>query len=407
MSKQMLPELPARLERMRARPAAKTGDWFRIEAKADSRAAEVAIYDDIGWEGTTARQFAHDVRALDVDEITLRLNSKGGDAWDGVAIYNALKDHPAQVTVVVDGVAASAASVIAQAGDRIVMNRGSQMMIHDASGLALGDAADMREMADVLDKVSDSLAGIYAARAGGTVAQWRATMRGTQWYTAEEAVDAGLADELAGAARPKVTAAEAARRIHAAAQKTPTASLVVVPDEERSRPVDPAKIREALGLSADASDSDVRVALESAGVVAKTNPPTEPAPQPEPDPEPAPAPDPEPKAEGKVLVSQNVLEELRIAAQAGQEARAQQLREQRDNTIRAAVAEGKISPARREHWVQAWDKDPEGTKADLDSLPANRVPVNALGYDADAPKSVDPADSPDYWFAGASARVEG
>src|SRR5690606_38136643 len=118
------------------------------------------------------------------------------DVFDGVAIYNALRDHPADVAVRVDGLAASAASFIAQAGDKVTMNRGSQLMIHDAWGLCIGPAADMRETAALLDRVSDTIAGLYAARAGGTVEDWREAMLAESWYSAEEAVEANLADEV-------------------------------------------------------------------------------------------------------------------------------------------------------------------------------------------------------------------
>jgi ClpP class serine protease len=115
--------------------------------------------------------------------------------FDGLAIYNALRSHPAQVTVTVDGLAASIASVIAMAGDRVVMNRGAMMMIHDASSLSVGNAQEMRATADLLDKASDNIASIYADRAGGTPEEWRGQMRAETWYLAAEAVDVGLADE--------------------------------------------------------------------------------------------------------------------------------------------------------------------------------------------------------------------
>jgi ClpP class serine protease len=97
----------------------------------------------------------------------------------------------------VDGLAASIASVIAMAGDRIVMAPNSQLMIHDGSGLCIGNAAEMRQMAELLDRQSNNIAEVYANRAGGTAEDWRALMEAETWYTAQEAVDAGLADEVA------------------------------------------------------------------------------------------------------------------------------------------------------------------------------------------------------------------
>jgi ATP-dependent protease ClpP protease subunit len=172
--------------------------WYRITNQAGpAAAAEVYIYDEIGFWGTTAGDFINELRQVDAQQIDLHLNSPGGEVFDGIAIYNALKTHPANVTVYVDSLAASIASVIAMAGDKVVMGRGSQMMIHEAAGLCLGNAADMRETADLLDRFSNNIAGFYADRAGGKVTDWRAAMTAESWYSADEAVKAGLADEVA------------------------------------------------------------------------------------------------------------------------------------------------------------------------------------------------------------------
>lgn len=185
-----------------ARPVAKLrqgrNDWYRIEAKA-AGVSEVYIYDEIGYFGVTAGDFVKDLQAIRTDSIDLHLNSPGGEVFDGIAIYQALKDHPANVTVYVDALAASAASFIAQAGDRRIMQPNATMMIHDGHGLVVGNSADMVQMAGLLDKTSDNIASIYASRAGGDVAEWRAAMRTETWYTATEAVTAGLADEVSGA----------------------------------------------------------------------------------------------------------------------------------------------------------------------------------------------------------------
>lgn len=186
-----------------ARPVARLRqgrtDWYRIKAQADQSYAEVAIYDEIGYFGVTAGDFLAEVKALDVSRIDLRLNTPGGDLFDGVAIYNGLRNHPADITAYVDGLAASIGSVILQAGDKRVVARASQVMIHDGHGLVVGNAADMREMAELLDKTSGMLAEVYADRAGGQAADWREAMRAETWYSADEAVEAGLADEVAGA----------------------------------------------------------------------------------------------------------------------------------------------------------------------------------------------------------------
>jgi len=188
--------------------------WYRITAAADR--AELFIYGVIGsdWDDgdVTAAAFVKDLRALDVKAIDLHLNSPGGLVFDGVAIYSALKNHPATVTSFVDGVAASAASFVAMAGEEIVVEKPAKMMIHDANGLVLGDADDMRQMADLLDELSDTIAGIYADRAGKTVAHWRTAMRAQTWYGAAEAVAAGLADRVAGDGKHNNKAAPEDRR---------------------------------------------------------------------------------------------------------------------------------------------------------------------------------------------------
>ncbi|MFD9618494.1 head maturation protease, ClpP-related [Streptomyces virginiae] len=183
-----------------ARPSAQLregrNDWYRIK-NLGGGAAEVAIYDEIGWFGVTAADLINELKSVTASEITVRLNSPGGDVFDGIAILNALRSHAARITVSVDGLAASIASVIAMAGDRVVMQPQSQLMIHDAMSLCVGNAADMAEMAEQLNRQSDNIASVYASRAGGSPEEWRDRMRNETWYTAQEAVDAGLADEVA------------------------------------------------------------------------------------------------------------------------------------------------------------------------------------------------------------------
>lgn len=187
-----------------------TQSWYRITNTADGAGnPSLYIYGDIGSWGITAAQCVEELTLIDAPVIDLYINSPGGEVFDGLAIYNALRNHPAKIMVRVDALAASIASVIAMAGDHVTMSPGSQVMIHDASGVSCGDAADLRQYADFLDAQSDNIAGIYAERAGGTVKQWRARMQAETWYFADEAVAAGLADEVAKPAR-QGTAADAA-----------------------------------------------------------------------------------------------------------------------------------------------------------------------------------------------------
>jgi ATP-dependent protease ClpP protease subunit len=172
------------------------GRWYEFRNQ-DADEAELLLFDAVGgWFGIYADEFVEQLNQISARRLTVRVNSPGGSVFEGVAIANALRAHPASVTVRVEGLAASIASVIALAGDKLVMAPNSMFMIHDASGATWGDAAEMRKMAEVLDKISDNIADAYAAKAGGTRADWRGRMLAETWYSAAEAVEAGLADEL-------------------------------------------------------------------------------------------------------------------------------------------------------------------------------------------------------------------
>jgi ATP-dependent protease ClpP protease subunit len=173
----------------------------RTRVEASARSAEVFLYGVVGWD-IWVEELVPELAALDVDEITCHVNSPGGDAFDGIALANTLVAHKAKVTMHIEGMAASAASVIAMAGDEIVAHPGSRFMAHDALCLSMGNAADHRADADLLDAVSQDIAGIYAARAGGTPDEWRQKMLATTWFSADEAVAAGLADRVAGREQP-------------------------------------------------------------------------------------------------------------------------------------------------------------------------------------------------------------
>jgi ATP-dependent protease ClpP protease subunit len=173
--------------------------WYEIR-NATAEEAEILIYDEIGYWGVTASEFVKELNGLKAKTITLRVNSPGGDVFDGVAIYNALKRHPASVHAVVDGLAASSASFITQAGDTVLMAAGSTMMIHEPHGMTMGDAQDHAKMAETLDKMGDTIASFYAGRAGGDEPLWRSRMKVESWFRAQEAVDIGLADGLVGSA---------------------------------------------------------------------------------------------------------------------------------------------------------------------------------------------------------------
>ncbi|WP_424931901.1 head maturation protease, ClpP-related [Amaricoccus macauensis] len=169
--------------------------WYRVRAK--STGAEVAIYDEIGAYGVSAKGFLSELGALpDGTPIDLRLNSPGGSVFDAVAIHNALIRHEGTITVWIDGIAASAASYIAMAGDEIVMPENAFLMIHDPSGLVMGTADDMRSMAEALDKVKGSLVQGYAAKSGRPAEEIAALMAKETWFDAGDALAQGFADRL-------------------------------------------------------------------------------------------------------------------------------------------------------------------------------------------------------------------
>lgn len=196
------------MNRWKTGPAAVAQRGWRIENAVGGGEAELYIYsyiDSWGGEwGVSASEVVAALATVRAPRLAVHLNSGGGDYFEGVAIRTALQNHPAAVTIYVDGLAASAASVIATAGERCVMATGSQLMIHEARSIALGTAEEMRSSAELLDKVGDDIAAMYATRAGtGDVASWRALMRAETWFTAAEAVAAGLADEVADGQVPE------------------------------------------------------------------------------------------------------------------------------------------------------------------------------------------------------------
>jgi ATP-dependent Clp endopeptidase proteolytic subunit ClpP len=170
--------------------------WYTIRARASG--TEVLIYDEIGAYGVTAKGFLAELGALPDDgAIDLRLNSPGGSVFDAVAIYNALKRHVGEITVWIDGIAASAASYIAMAGDTIVMPENAFLMIHDPSGLVMGTAEDMRATAEALDKVKGSLIQGYAGKSGKADDEVATLMAAETWLDAKDALDFGFIDRIA------------------------------------------------------------------------------------------------------------------------------------------------------------------------------------------------------------------
>ena len=183
--------------RVKNRPKAQAkNSWFRMQASSESE-AEIYIYDEIGYWGVTAKQFVANLKALgDVTHIKLHINSPGGDVFDGIAIFNALKFHGAAITVFIDGLAASMASVIAMVGNPVIMPENTMMMIHKPWGFAGGDADDMRDYADLLDKVESVLIPAYAQKTGKSPEEIAAMLEDETWLSGTECLELGFADQV-------------------------------------------------------------------------------------------------------------------------------------------------------------------------------------------------------------------
>lgn len=351
-----------------------------------------------GYWGISTKDVGQVLDALpdSVTQVILRINSPGGEVFEGVSILNMLRAHKATVTAVVDGLAASAASVIAAGCDETVMSPGTQMMIHSPWTFTMGNASELRKDADRLDGIEASLVEIYQAKAGD--ADWSALLAEETWFTAAEAVEIGLADRVA--VIPDAGEAETVGQ-------EPT--IVVIPlegdegDEDSAyitriaafargpkTPVSPepgnqkeedamsyatlkAGLRERLGMTdAEVSDEAALAALDEA--LAERAEPAAAAVATLPD--------------GALVVDKAVHEQLVADAAKGRQAAETLDAQRRDGIIAAALSDGRIAPASRAAWRAQLDKDEDGTKALLESMPKNTVPVTELGH-ADDTKSTE------------------
>lgn len=179
----------------------KNKSWFRMQAGGQGE-ADIYIYDEIGFWGVTAKQFISDLNALgDITHINLHINSPGGEVFEGIAIFNALRNHGAGITVYVDGVAASMASLIAMAGDTVIMPENAFMMIHKPWGISGGDAEKMRTYADRLDKLESVMVPVYAQKTGKTTDEIAVMLADETWMSGAECLAHGFADQVTPAVR--------------------------------------------------------------------------------------------------------------------------------------------------------------------------------------------------------------
>jgi len=236
----------------------------RAEASDDRT---ISILDVIGYdwwtgEGVTAKRIAGALRNLGPGPVTVSINSPGGDMFEGLAIYNLLREHDGDITVKVLGLAASAASVIAMAGDTVQIARAGFLMIHNCWVLAIGNRHDLREVADTMEPFDAAMADIYAARTGLSVEEIQKQMDGETWINGSSAVDQGFADELLPSDQVKQGGekkASAVRRLEAALRNSgmPKSEAMKLISEFKSSAGDPAGSGEGDPAGRSAGDPPV------------------------------------------------------------------------------------------------------------------------------------------------------
>ncbi|MBE5409547.1 head maturation protease, ClpP-related [Mycobacteroides abscessus] len=393
------PELPNR-----ARPANSTParPWYRIQNKADDGTAQIDIYDEIHWFwGINAADFRRDLLALGdgIKTIEVHVNSPGGDVYEAIAIMNTLRQHEARVVTIVDGLAASSAGFIAVgASDELIMAPNSELMAHLPWSYARGNAADLRKTADDLDRIATNIASIFATRTATPVADWLQVLTDETWWSAAEAVDAGLAHRVL-AAEPDGPDAEAAKNRfdlsvfnHAGRRFAPPPARICAlsqapqpAEAEANRGKEPIVatlnegLAELLGIAADAGDEAILAAAKEAFEGRATDA--------------AAAPDTEPTVDqitaaaekaGLVLVNKAQWESTVTAAQDGAEARKQQLADADAALVDAAIRDGKFGPADRAYYLAMLNSNRELTTGFINKMAKGFIPTQEVGHSTQA-----------------------
>ena len=174
-------------------------NWYNIKAEASSKSADVYIFDEIGTFGLTAQSFIEEIKSYKDTPMSLHINCVGGDVFEGMAIYNVLKKRTARTTIYIEGIAASMGSVIALAGDEVIMAENSLFMIHNAWGGAMGEATEIRKTAALLDKISGEIADIYTKKTNLPYNRVKEMMDEETWLSADEAFNLGFIDSISDA----------------------------------------------------------------------------------------------------------------------------------------------------------------------------------------------------------------
>lgn len=380
-------------------PTSKAEFFNAITSPAPSGTGTVAtirMYGPIdswgGYWGISTKDIGAVLDALpdSVTQIILRINSPGGEVFEGVSILNMLRAHKASVTAVVDGLAASAASVVAAGCDDTVMSPGTQMMIHSPWIFAMGDAADLRKTADVLDTIESSLIEIYTSKAGEK--DWKTLLAEETWLNATDAVSFGLANRVAvipDAGETETVGEDAVVVIpdedaEDAVDALARARILRFPDRaaaaqspkppSSTEPVEPNQkedvvaygdlttgLRDRLGISDASASDDVLLAAVDQVIEQATTPPT-------------------PVPPGATLIDSDILANLQADAQQGRQAREEQNAARRESVVNKAITEGRITPASRATWLEQLEANESGTTALIASLAVNTIPVEEMGH---------------------------
>lgn len=407
--------------------------WYALNTTQDSgkATAELMIYDVIGWWPNDADTLARTLQDLEADEIKVRINSPGGSVFDGFALHNALRSHSARVTTVVEGLAASAASLIALAGDKVVMRPASELMIHEAWTFADGSAADMRKIADQLDSINSIVAGIYASKAGTPDDMWREAMRVETWFTPDEALEAGLVDAVedgrvrtdvsnrsvlpifnyagrAAAPAPHLRASSAQAEGNRKEGTMPTIQdrlrlLVGVTDDKADDEAIVAAVEEALNEQADDDDEAVTLTVEQFTKLAESVDMTA-------DDDPGAvvdevvarleADDEDDGGDGDgasnqsdpdiVAVDKNRFHELVSAEAALVGYQEKDAKAEAERLVDEAITDGRLAAASRDRWVSKLLDDPEDAKPRLANIKPARIPRSEFGRGENEGDYVDP-----------------
>lgn len=366
----------------------------------------IDIFDDIGGWGITSSLFASWLKEAGGAPVEVHINSYGGDVFEGITIMNALRDYEAEVTVIVDGIAASAASYIAVGGaDLLIMQESASLMVHDAWADVSGNSAEIRKQAEELERMSDVIAQIYADKSGTPVEEWREAMAEDAYFSAEEAVLVGLADEIRTGARVSNT--------------TRTRMFNAMRFASRDQAPEPALVRRARAkkeegkavnllnslakeLNAEGREDELKASLlafmnslskeepqeaeaveeaveEAPAEEESKDESMEEAPEVEEPVDDIPA-DESPADSDSVLVPRAVYEDLLAAHEKAGEMVAAERERELVNEVDEWIADGRFSAARRAEAITAMGKDADMARASWGKLPKGSVNRKEVGY---------------------------